>query len=166
MNAINSTASAVAASHAWEALFRAQVELMRRFERDNVFQELSFRDYDVLFTLRTAGHPGLRLKELNEFVLLHQSALSRLVERLELRGLVERSPDPADGRGTLITLTERGREIQRTHGRAHVQQIAHYVGSVLEPQELTELERITEKLRLAQATLPDFTATHATEPQR
>ncbi|WP_435300052.1 MarR family winged helix-turn-helix transcriptional regulator [Timonella sp. A28] len=145
-----------AAAQAWEALFRAQVEIMRRFERDNIFDEISFREYDVLFTLRTAGHPGLRLKELNEYVLLHQSALSRLVERLELRGLVSRIPDPHDGRGTIITLTEAGRAMQRKYGQQHVDQIAHYVGTALNREELEALERITEKLRHSQVNVTDF----------
>lgn len=39
------------AAEAWEALFRAQVALMRRFSAEDVWGEASIREYDVLFTL-------------------------------------------------------------------------------------------------------------------
>ena len=49
-------------AEAWESLFRAQVALMRRFQRDDVWGALSIREYDVMFTLSRcrAGPPGSR----------------------------------------------------------------------------------------------------------
>lgn len=141
---------------AWEALFRAQVEVMRRLEADKLMSDVSLKEYDVLFALRNGSAQGVRLNQLNKRVLMHQSAFSRLLERLEARGLVARHVDPADKRGTLITLTESGRELQRIMGRKHVAQIAHYVGAALEPDELEQLERITNKLRLAQRDIAPY----------
>ena len=73
------------------------------------------REYDVLYTLSKCREP-LRISELNRHVLLSQPALSRLVDRLAGRGLVERQPDPADGRGVRLSLTGAGRALQRRSG--------------------------------------------------
>ncbi len=148
-------------SVAWEALFRAQVEIMRRLEADDLMPDLTLKEYDVLYTLRRAGGDGLRLKELNKGVLMHQSSLSRLVERLELRGLVARRTAPDDRRGTLITLTAEGIRLQREMGHRHVAQINHYVGSALSPRELEQLRILTEKLKNAQEAIPRFNTREA-----
>ncbi|XBH22712.1 MarR family transcriptional regulator [Jonesiaceae bacterium BS-20] len=142
------------AAQAWEALFRAQVELLRRFESDAIFGDITFKEYDVLFTLRSGPEHGMRLKDLNRAVLLHQSALSRLVERLEQRGLLLRCADESDGRGTMIQLTEQGLDKQREVGRKHVGQIQAYVGGALTTQELEQLTSIASKLRQQQTLIP------------
>lgn len=46
-----SPSSTERAVDAWEALFRAQVSLMRRFTADDIWDPISLREYDVLFTL-------------------------------------------------------------------------------------------------------------------
>ena len=105
----------------------------------------------MLFTLSRCPSGWLRLNELNDNVLLSQSSLSRLVERLEKRGLVERMPAPDDGRGVLIRLTEAGRELQKQIGREHVRDIAALVAPALTAAEQQELLRLTEKLRASVA---------------
>ncbi|NYI57618.1 MarR family winged helix-turn-helix transcriptional regulator [Cellulomonas soli] len=143
------------AAEAWESLFRAQVALMRRFQRTDVWGDLSIREYDVLFTL--AGCPGrtARLRELAESSLLTQPSLSRLVERLERDGLVRRGPVEGDARGVAVTLTADGERVQREIGRRHVRTIRALVGGALDAQELATLRALSDKLRLAQAGLPD-----------
>lgn len=66
-------------------------------------------DYDVLVTLAEGPTEGLRPTELAERVLLTKSGLTRLVDRLEQRQLVERRLCAADRRGQLIALTAQGR---------------------------------------------------------
>lgn len=130
----------------WEALFRAQVGVMRRLQKDPAFRQLSMREYDVLFNLTRCPTGWLRLNELNEHVLVSQPSLSRMVERLEARGLLQRRPAPGDQRGVLIGLSERGREVQRSMGRAHVREIHRILGAALDEEELKELKALTEKL--------------------
>ncbi|MGY4643168.1 MarR family winged helix-turn-helix transcriptional regulator [Cellulomonas sp. URHB0016] len=143
------------AAEAWESLFRAQVALMRRFQRDDVWGPLSIREYDVLFTLSRCPGRSARLKELGEGSLLTQPSLSRLVERLEADGLVVRGPVPDDARGVAVTLTEDGARVQREIGRRHVRTIGRLVGGALDPDELATLRALTDKLRAAQARIPD-----------
>ncbi|MFS0716984.1 MarR family winged helix-turn-helix transcriptional regulator [Arthrobacter sp. 1P04PC] len=135
------------AAQAWESLFRAQVAVMRRLQGGPAFRDLAVNEYDVLFTLSGCPTGWLRQNELNDHVLLSQSSLSRLVERLEKRGLVERRPAPNDGRGVLVRLTDTGRELQKQIGREHVRDIAALVSPALTAEEQQELLRLTDKLR-------------------
>ncbi|MDV8146342.1 MULTISPECIES: MarR family winged helix-turn-helix transcriptional regulator [Arthrobacter] len=135
------------AAETWESLFRAQVAVMRRLQSGPAFKALAVNEYDVLFTLSRCPSGWLRLNELNDNVLLSQSSLSRLVERLEKRGLVERMPAPQDGRGVLLKLTDAGRELQKQIGREHVRDISALITPALTASEQRELLRLTEKLR-------------------
>jgi len=128
---------------------------MRRFQSDDVWRKLTMREYDVLFSLSRAPD-GLRLRDLNENILMAQSSLSRMVDRLEARGLVSRSVASDDARGTVVTLTDAGRELQRETGRLHVRTMEQYVGSALDEDELETLTRLLDRLRAAQADIPDW----------
>ena len=91
----------------------------------------------------------MRLSELNRHVLLSQPALSRLVDRLAERGLVERCADPADGRGVRLSLTDAGRVVQRRIGRRHARDVARAMTAGLTAAELAQLETICRKLAAA-----------------
>ena len=82
------------AAETWESLFRSQVAVMRKLQAGPAFKSLPVKEYDVLFTLSRCPSGQLRLNEINDKVLLSQSSLSRLVDRLEKRGLVERTTAP------------------------------------------------------------------------
>jgi len=133
------------ANDAWEALLSAHASLMKRFAAQDIWQDLSMREYDVLYTLSKCPGPQ-RLSELNRHVLLSQPALSRMVDRLADRGLVQRQTDPADGRGVLLSLTDAGRELQRQIGRRHARGVASAMTTELSPEELRQLEAICLKL--------------------
>ncbi|NHW45838.1 winged helix-turn-helix transcriptional regulator [Paenarthrobacter sp. MSM-2-10-13] len=139
------------AAETWESLFRSQVAVMRKLQSGPAFKALPVKEYDVLFTLSRCPSGQLRLNEINDKVLLSQSSLSRLVDRLEKRGLVERTIAPDDGRGVLLSLTEAGSELQKAIGREHVRDIANLVAPALTAEEQQELLRLTEKLRASVA---------------
>jgi len=134
---------------AWEALYRAQVTVMRRLQRQPEFAELSAREYDVLFNLSRADEAGMRLNELNEYVLLTQSSLSRMLERLELKGLVHRWQDPQDLRGLRIKLTEQGRTMQAQIAEQFRLHVHELMSAGLDPDELLILTRLSDRLREA-----------------
>jgi DNA-binding MarR family transcriptional regulator len=133
------------ANDAWEALMTAHASLVRRFSAQDVWDDLSMKEYDVLYTLSKCPNP-IRLSELNRHVLLSQPALSRMVDRLAERGLVSRATDPRDGRGVRLALTEAGHAVQRRIGRRHGRSVAQAMFAALTPQELRQLEEICGKL--------------------
>ena len=55
---------------------------------------------------------GLRIGELGRRARLSKQAMTELIRRLERDGLVERRPDPSDGRASVIFLTERSRAFE------------------------------------------------------
>jgi DNA-binding MarR family transcriptional regulator len=133
------------ANDAWEALLSAHATLMKQFAAEDIWAQASMREYDVLYTLSKCPKP-INLRELNRHVLLSQPALSRLVDRLAERGLVERCADPADGRGVLLSLTQAGRVVQREIGRQHARGVARAMTAGLDPAELGQLQAICLKL--------------------
>lgn len=133
-------------NQAWESLMTAHSVLMRRFADEPVWREnqLSMREYDVLYTLSKCDEPA-RMGELQQGVLLSQPALSRLVDRLETRGLVRRVHDQADGRAVLVELTDTGTELQRKVGRSHARSVERAMRT-LTLDEQRQLRRLTSKL--------------------
>ncbi len=143
-----STARGQLANDAWEALLTAHAVLMKQFAAEDIWDDVSMREYDVMYTLSKGPGP-LRLGDLNRHVLLSQPALSRLVDRLVERGLVERCADPADGRGVRLSLTDAGRVVQRRIGRQHARGVASAMTAGLTAAELAQLETICRKLAAA-----------------
>jgi DNA-binding MarR family transcriptional regulator len=135
----------ILANNAWEALLSAHARLMKQFAAEDIWHDLSMREYDVLYTLSKCPDP-VRLGELHRHVLLSQPALSRMVDRLVERGLVQRGADPADGRGVRLSLTDAGRTRQRQIGRLHARSVARAVTAELSPGELRQLATICWKL--------------------
>jgi DNA-binding MarR family transcriptional regulator len=133
------------ANNAWEALLSAHAVLIREFAAEGTWRDLSMREYDVLYTLSKCPGP-VRIGELSHHVLLSQPALSRMVDRLAGRGLIERTADPADGRGVLLSLTEAGRDMQRKVGRRHARSVARALTAAVSAAELGQLETICQKL--------------------
>lgn len=133
------------ANEAWEAMFRAQATLAREFELAGEWGDARPREYGVLYAL--AGEPdGLRITDLIDDALLTQAGVSRLVSRLEKRGLVERRLDPDDGRATRIALTADGREAQRRMGRAHARHVMRAMTRALDPEQLRTLRALAGAL--------------------
>ena len=133
------------ANDAWEAMLTAHAVLMKQFAAEDIWEDLTMREYDVLYTLSKCHEP-LRLGELHRHVLLSQPALSRMVDRLAERGLVERKADLVDGRGVRLSLTEDGRQWQRRIGRRHARSVTRAMTAALDAEEMRQLEGICLKL--------------------
>lgn len=133
------------ANTTWETLLQVHAVMMRRFDNEGTWTEVSMREYDVLYALSKSDEP-LRPGDLTDHVLLSQPALSRLVGRLVDRGLVARDFDDADRRSVRLSLTEAGRHIQRRVGRAHARSVAAAMGSALEHTEMAALQQLLDQL--------------------
>jgi DNA-binding MarR family transcriptional regulator len=140
-----------AAVAAWEALFRAQVAVLRQLNTEFPTEHLSFNEYDVLFNLSRQPERQSRIRDLNRHLLLTQPSVSRLVDRLVARGLVRKEADPGDGRGTIVCLTDEGFELFRKVAVIHAESIHRRVGGALSTEELETLAELTDKLRNGQA---------------
>jgi DNA-binding MarR family transcriptional regulator len=140
-------ADSAGAVAAWEALFRAQVGVMRRLAADFPSQRMSFNEYDVLFNISRQPERRIRLRDLNQNVLLTQPSVSRLIDRLAAKGFVCKLPDPGDGRGTIVAMTEEGLAAFRQVAFEHVESIDRHLSGALGPDELEELRGLCEKLQ-------------------
>lgn len=134
---------------AWEALFRAQVSVLRHLGAEFP-DELSLNEYDVLFNLSRQDGRALRIRDLNKHILLTQPSISRLVDRLAARGLVRKEADPGDGRGTIVCLTDDGYALFRKVAIPHSVSIHKHM-DVLSDDELATLTALCDKLRLGAA---------------
>jgi DNA-binding MarR family transcriptional regulator len=133
------------ANEAWEALFRAQATIAHELTALTEWGDLMPREYGVLYALSTAPN-GLRITELGEDVLLTQPGMSRLVARLEARGLVWRDDDPDDARACRVRLTQAGAELQRTVGLSHGLLVAQAMTRHLNREELLRLGELCRQL--------------------
>jgi DNA-binding MarR family transcriptional regulator len=104
--------------------------------------------HDVLATLRRSG-PDYRLRptDLTNATMLTSSGMTKRLDRLEAAGLIAREPDPADRRGTLITLTPAGRELIDTLTEAHLANERRILGGLSEDEQ-RELAKLLRKLQL------------------
>jgi DNA-binding MarR family transcriptional regulator len=94
----------------WRAFLNAHSTMLRRISLDLEEADLPpLTWYDVLAALRDAPDGQLRQVEIAERVLLSHSGLSRLIDRIEKAGLVERRLCDTDRRAFFVSLTDEGR---------------------------------------------------------
>jgi DNA-binding MarR family transcriptional regulator len=104
--------------------------------------------HDVLATLRRNGPPyRLRPTEFTDQLMLTSSGTTKRLDRLEHAGLITRGPDPADRRGTLITLTPKGLQLIDSVTAAHLDNERRLLASLSE-SERRRLADLLRKLRL------------------
>jgi DNA-binding MarR family transcriptional regulator len=117
---------------AWARLVKAQHMVLGAVEADlrkAGFPPLAW--YDVLLELRRAEGQGLRQLEIEGRLLLAQHNVSRLVDRLEKAGLAGRRPVAKDGRGQLVAISEKGRDLLASMWPAYRTAIQRHVGAKL-----------------------------------
>ena len=132
---------------AWAQLVRAQQTVLGRIEaalKAAGLPPLSW--YDVLLELGRTEDGRLRPLELERRTLLAQYNASRLIDRMEKAGLVERLPHPEDGRGQLVAITPEGRVLQKRMWKVYGPAIVAHVGDKLSRAEASELARLLKKL--------------------
>jgi DNA-binding MarR family transcriptional regulator len=100
--------------------------------------------YEVLLILGRAGDPGLAMSAIGRAQVLTTGGVTRLVDRMEAAGLVERADDPGDRRGRLVRLTSRGAETAVRATRLHRENLQRLLAGQLPPDRW---ERFAEDLR-------------------
>lgn len=125
-------------------LQRAARLLEREIDKELAQFGLTVAEFNALCALRRAGAPyRLSPKRLGEALLFSSGGLTKLLERLEARGMVTREPDPSDGRGVIVSLTPQGKELGEEAMYAHRLNEEELLEPLTEPQRqaLTDILR-------------------------
>ena len=140
---------------AWRTFLEAHAAvtdaLSRELEKE---RDLPLPWYDVLVQLQEAPRNELRMAELARSVLLSKSGLTRLVDRMERAGLVERRVCEEDGRGLLAAMTPAGRDVLRKAAPVHVRGIDEHFTSHLTEAEARALRGAFNKVLRAHERIP------------
>jgi DNA-binding MarR family transcriptional regulator len=139
---------------AWVGMLHVHAQTMSQLGQElDEAGKIPLSTYDILVQLTENGGL-LRLRDLVDLVLLSQPGLSRKVARLEEEGLVERLPDPNDGRGVLVRMTRAGRAALRSAAIVHIAGIEREFTSKLTDAEAETLARVFSRLQNERATEP------------
>mgnify|MGYP002713159214 CR=1 FL=1 len=98
--------------------------LIRRDRVEPLFASFGLQagEFDVLATLRRAGAPyAMTPTALYQATMISSGAMTNRLDRLEKAGLIARAPDPQDRRGTIVSLTKKGRGLIDRALDAHVE---------------------------------------------
>ncbi|MEU6418640.1 MarR family winged helix-turn-helix transcriptional regulator [Streptomyces spiralis] len=135
----------------WQALLTVVIALPatldRQLQRD---AGISNFEYGVLARLSTADEATMRLSDLARVCDSTQPRLSKVMDRFEIRDWVTRRPDPGDGRYTLATLTDAGRQKLVESAPEHVAQVKRLV---FDPLSAAQRRHLTTALTRIAATL-------------
>ncbi|MGW6461658.1 MarR family winged helix-turn-helix transcriptional regulator [Streptomyces sp. NPDC055078] len=129
----------------WRSLMEVHQSVLGEIERELADRHrLSVSEFDALVNIPLAG---TRLKELKERMVLTQSAVSRLCDRLVDRGLVTRTPLEEDMRGAMIRLTDEGKKLLRGAVRTNAEVVERTFADLLLPGQLTALHEMLGQVK-------------------
>jgi DNA-binding MarR family transcriptional regulator len=132
---------------AWRGFLEAYAVTLDVLERElRAAEDLPLTWYDVLGQLAEAPEGRLRMQELAEAVLLSKSGVTRLVDRMERAGLVERTRCADDRRGTFATLTPAGRSRLRAAAPSHLAGVQAHFAAHLDDDEAATLARLLHRV--------------------
>jgi DNA-binding MarR family transcriptional regulator len=132
---------------AWRGFLRAHSVLAKALDAElQAVHGLPLSSYDVLITLRTAPGKRLRMAELADRVILSRSGMTRLVDRLEREGLLERDKCSSDARGFFAVLTPKGEELLASARPTHLDGVRERFLTHFGPEELATLARWWDRI--------------------
>src|SRR5918992_4340211 len=133
---------------AWRGLLRVHSALVKALDAELLAgHDLPLTSYEVLINLQAAPGRRRRMAELADSVLLSRSGTTRLVDRLERDGLLERDTCSSDGRGTFAVLTEKGEALLARARRTHLDGVRERFLRHFAPDELRLLAAYWERVR-------------------
>jgi DNA-binding MarR family transcriptional regulator len=128
---------------AWARLTKTQQTVLEAIEQALKAAKLPpLAWYDALLELERASDVGLRPFELEREMLLAQYNLSRLIDRIEKAGYVERRSCEDDGRGQVIVITASGKDIRRRMWPVYAAALERAMGCHVSVQQAEELDAI------------------------
>ena len=132
---------------AWRGFIEAHSRVLERLSKELLDEvELPMTWYDVLVQLSEAEEHRLRMQDLADRVLLSQSGVTRLVDRMVRAGLVARARCTEDGRGMFALLTDQGLETLRRTYPTHLRGVQQWFADVLTTEETEVLARALSRV--------------------
>lgn len=123
--------------------------LIRRIRQVQADGELTMPETSALARLDRGGPATASALARREQI--SPQSMGATLARLEARGLLERHPDPADGRRVVLSVTAAGQDVLRTRRSARTQVLARALAAGFSPAELRQLQAAAPLLeRLAQ----------------
>lgn len=128
------------------SIVRAQQLVTRSIERALRPLGLTFARYEVLMLLSFTRDGSMSITKVGDRLMVHPTGITKLVDKLEAQGLVERLPNIEDRRGTLAAITNQGRELAE---RATTEVGAIRFGADLPDNQLHKIVDVVRHLRRA-----------------
>jgi DNA-binding MarR family transcriptional regulator len=123
-------------------------EYVGRLSDDRLFKPARITDqqFNVLRILKGGPPDGYLIREIRNRMIAHSADVPRLVERMARAGLVARREDPADRRGSLVSLTPEGEALEARLAPVHAR-LCQEVAAVLQDWESKALLGLLQQLR-------------------
>src|SRR3954453_16676002 len=132
---------------AWRGLVRAHARLIKRLDAQLEAEHgLALSSFEVLVRLADTEGGKLRMHDIAASVMLSRSGLTRLVDRLERDGLVERCSCENDARGAYAVITDGGRARLAEAKVTHRAGIRSLFADLYSEAELEQLVPLLERL--------------------
>lgn len=138
---------AVPAMSAITSIMRAQQILLGQVDAVVKPYGLTFARYEALVLLTFSKAGELPMSKIGERLMVHPTSVTNTVDRLVGSGLVSKRPNPNDGRGTLASITEKGREVVDAATRDLM--AMDFGLSVYDDEECAEIFALLRPLRTA-----------------
>jgi DNA-binding MarR family transcriptional regulator len=141
------------AMRAATSIMRAQQLLIGRFDAVLKPHALTFARYEALVLLHFSRSGALPLSVIGQRLMVHPTSVTNSIDRLVSQGLVERKPNPRDGRGVLAAITPTGRELVAT-ATDDLMRDGFGLGAY-DREQLDELFHLLRVIRLDAGDFPD-----------
>ncbi|MGJ8527876.1 MarR family winged helix-turn-helix transcriptional regulator [Maritalea sp.] len=102
--------------------------------------------YDVLWELERSNKSGQRACDLQSRMLMPQYGISRLINKLESEGLIARQDCAEDGRGQIVSITQKGLDLRKKMWSVYGPAIENAMGAKLSDEETKQLATLLGKL--------------------
>ncbi len=132
---------------AWGAFFVAHALATNKIEK--VLSEvapLSMAEYDVMLTIERSAERRIRYSELASSTVYTRSGITRIVKRLEERGLIDRQKCESDKRGAFAVLNDSGAAALRDTWKIYSEEILKVLDPALSKEDATQLEAMMVRI--------------------
>jgi DNA-binding MarR family transcriptional regulator len=144
----------------WRGLLRVHSALVKALDAELIATHgLPLTSYEVLINLQAAPGRRRRMAELADSVLLSRSGTTRLVDRLERDGLLERDTCDSDGRGCFAVLTDRGEELLSKARATHLEGVRERFLNHFDAAELEQMAAWWNRVLPGAADVADLSRT-------